>query len=84
MSADMPTHFVIRPPAEAIACATTDNLEWCARRVVDELRNRGRSLGIEGDSAHHGDALRAIESLAGSARTVEQLANAEPANDGGE
>ena len=82
MSADMPTHFVIRPPAEAIACATTNNLEYLAQTCVDELRNRGRSLGIEGDSAHHGDALRAIESLASSARTVEQLANAETANDG--
>lgn len=70
--------------AEAACRLHTDALEQVGRAAANELRNRGRSLGIEGDSAHHGDALRAIESLAGSARTVEQLANAEPANDGGE
>jgi hypothetical protein len=49
---------------------------------VDELRERGRSLGIAGDTAHHADALKAIEQLAGSARAVGQIAAATPANDG--
>lgn len=61
---------------------STKNLEYLAQACVDELRNRGRSLGIEGDSAHHGDALRAIESLASSARVAEMIRRTEPANDG--
>ena len=63
---------------------STDYLEALAQACVDELRERGRSLGIAGDTAHHADALKAIEQLAGSARAVGQIAAATPANDGGE
>jgi hypothetical protein len=61
---------------------STDHLEALAQACVDELRERGRSLGIEGDTAHHADALKSIEQLAGSALAVGQIAAATPANDG--
>lgn len=65
----------------ALANAGTNALEAYARIVIDELRERGRPLGIEGDAAHHHDALRSLECLATSARTVEAIASAKPAND---
>lgn len=65
-----------------IARLDNNSLERVARAAVDELRNRGRSLGIAGDTAHHADALKSIEQLAGSARAVEQIARAKLANDG--
>lgn len=58
-----------------------DELETWAKACIEELRERGRALGIEGDRAHHADALRAVESLASSARTVELLLKGKPAND---
>ena len=61
---------------------STDHLEALAQACVDELRERGRSLGIEGDRDQHATALRLIELLAGSARAVGQIAAATPANDG--
>lgn len=60
---------------------SNDYLEALAQACVDEPRERGRPLGIEGDGAHHHDALRSLESLATSARTVESIASAKPAND---
>jgi len=59
---------------------TTDFVEAIALGLVDVLRERGRSLGIECDGAHHHDALRSIECLASSARTVANLRAAKPAN----
>lgn len=66
---------------EMYGSCTTDFVEAIALALVDVLRERGRSLGIEGDGAHHHDALRSIESLATSARTVESIRAAKPAND---
>lgn len=60
---------------------STDVLEATARACLDELRNRGAALQIEGDRNHHADALRSVESLASSARTVELLLRGKPAND---
>lgn len=60
---------------------STDHLEALAQACVDELRERGRSLGIVGDRDHCADALKSIEQLAGSARAVGQIAAATPAND---
>lgn len=64
----------------ALANAGTNALEAYARIVIDELRERGRPLGIEGDAAHHHDALRSLECLATSARTVANLRAAQLAN----
>jgi hypothetical protein len=61
---------------------STDHLEALAQACVDELRERGRSLGIEAERDQHATALRVIELLAGSARAVGQIAAASPANDG--
>lgn len=80
--AEMPTKVRIMPPSVAIANASTNALEAHARMVINELRERGRPLGIEGDGAHHHDALRSLECLATSARTVESIASAKLANDG--
>jgi len=66
---------------ESYGSCTTEFVEAIALGMVDVLRERGRSLGIEGDGAHHHDALRSIESLASSARTVESIRAAKPAND---
>lgn len=60
---------------------STSSIEAIAQACADELRERGRPLGIEGDGAHHHDALRSLECLATSARTVEAIASAKPAND---
>lgn len=64
-----------------LAACSTDALEAIALAAADELRERGRPLGIEGDGAHHHDALRSTECLASSARTVASLRAARPAND---
>jgi hypothetical protein len=61
---------------------SVDALEQAARAALDELRDRGRSLGIEAERDQHATALRVIERLAVSARTAEQIAAASPANDG--
>ena len=61
--------------------SNTAALEDMARACIDELRNRGAVLQIEGDRNHHADALRSVESLASSARTVELLLKGKPAND---
>lgn len=66
--------------AQLRLCATS-SIEAIAQACADELRERGRALGIEGDAAHHHDALTSIEQLAGSARTVESIRAARPAND---
>lgn len=66
---------------ETVADAQTDELEALAKAALDELRNRGRSLGIEVDQDLHATGLRAIEKLAASARAVEQIARAKPASD---
>lgn len=58
-----------------------NELETWAKAVINELRTRGLAVGIEGDRAHHADALRAVESLASSARVAELIQRAEPAND---
>lgn len=58
-----------------------DAIEAQAKDALNALRELGRSLGIEGDAAHHGDALRSTECLATSARTVANLRAAKPAND---
>ncbi len=60
---------------------STSSIEAIAQACADELRERGRALGIEGDGAHHHDALRSIECLASSARTVANLRAAQLAND---
>jgi hypothetical protein len=65
-----------------IARLPTDALARAARAAVDELRERGRSLGIEAERDQHATALRVIERLAGSALAVGQIAAATPANDG--
>lgn len=58
-----------------------DAIEAQAKDALNALRELGRSLGIEGDAAHHGDALRSTECLATSARTVANLRAAKLAND---
>lgn len=63
--------------------AKTDELEALAKAALEELRHRGLALAIEGDRAHIADALNACERLAASARAVEQIARAAPANEGG-
>lgn len=50
----------------------TDELEREAIAIVEELRERGRSLAFPADSAHCSDACSAIRSLAESARAVER------------
>lgn len=66
---------------EAYGSCTTDFIEAIALALADILRERGRALGIEGDAAHHHDALRSLECLATSARTVEAIRAAKPADD---
>ena len=66
---------------DAAADTETDKLEALAKVALDELRNRGRDLGIEVDQDLHATGLRAIEKLAASARAVEQIARAKPASD---
>lgn len=66
---------------ESYGSCTTDFVEAIALGLVDELRERGRPLGIEGDGAHHHDALGSIESLATSARTVANLRASQPSSD---
>ena len=58
-----------------------DAIEAQVKAALNALRELGRSRGIEGDAAHHGDALRSTECLATSARTVANLRAAKPAND---
>lgn len=69
---------------EIVSPASTDELEALAKAALEELRNRGTSLAIPGDRAHIADALNACERLAASARAVEQIARAKPANDNGQ
>lgn len=64
-----------------IARLPTDALARAARAAVDELRERGRSLGIEAERDQHATALRVIEALAVSARTVESIADAPAENE---
>lgn len=66
---------------ESYGSFSTEFVEAIALAMADILRERGRPLGIEGDGAHHHDALRSIECLATSARTVESIRAAKPAND---
>ena len=73
--------FDLESPSDAVARMSTQQLALVAAACIDELRERGRALGLEGDRHHHGDALRAVESLAGSAR--EAFERAKPANDNG-
>lgn len=63
---------------------TIGQLVAAAKAALGELRDRGRSLGIECDRDHHADALSAIESLASSARVAEMIRRTEPANNAGE
>ena len=66
--------------AEAASLATSQ-LEALAKAALDELRNRGRSLGLEVEGDLHETALRATERLAASASAVELIARGKPAND---
>lgn len=66
---------------EIVSPAKIDELEALAKAALEELRNRGLALAIPGDRAHIADALNATERLAASARAVEQIARAKPAND---
>ena len=66
---------------ETVAAAQTDELEALAKAALDELRNRGRNLGIEIERDQHANALSVVERLAASARAVEQIARAKPASD---
>lgn len=61
--------------------SSTNELEATARACIDELRNRGRSLGLDAEGDLHETALRAIERLAASASAVELIARGELAND---
>ena len=60
---------------------STSVLAAMARECLDELRNRGRDLGIEADQDLHATGLRVVERLTASARAVEQIARAKPVND---
>ena len=71
--------FDIEAPQLSASSLSTDDLERAALACVDELRERGRALGIETERDKHATALRAIESLAISAREV--IARSKPAND---
>lgn len=62
---------------------STSALEAMARECIDELRNRGRALGIEADQDLHSTGLRVVEKLATSASAVEQIARATLANEDG-
>lgn len=73
--------FDLEAPERTASRLPTQQLARIATACIDELRERGRALGLEGDRHHHGDALRAVESLAGSAR--EAFERAKPANDNG-
>lgn len=66
---------------EVHATSSTAYLEAAALACVDELRERGRSLGIEAERDQHATALRVIEALAVSARTVESIADAPAENE---
>lgn len=64
-----------------VASLATDQLEAIAKSALDELRNRGRALGLEVEGDLHETALRATERLAASARAIELIAKGTPAND---
>lgn len=66
---------------EACGSSSLDELVAVAKAALDELRERGRPLRLEGDAAHHSDGLRCVESLASSARIAAQIAAADAAND---
>lgn len=66
---------------ESYGSFSTEFVEAIALAMADILRDRGRPLGIEGDRDKHATVLRSLESLAVSARTVESIAQAKPAND---
>lgn len=64
-----------------VASRTTDQLAAVVFAVIDELRNRGRSLAVEADRDVHATALRTVERLVASASAVELIARGKPAND---
>jgi len=66
-----------------VADLDTNDLEAIAKAALDELRERGRALGIETERDQHANALCVIERLAASARAVAQIAQATSANEDG-